>query len=889
VRASGVSTPTRAQSGRSQTSENAAGNTGFDEVAVTLEKREIPGTYSDEADVFGPTAVLNLYLPQAPTPDQADSLQYYRAEREPDPEDLTLAETGPDTLVFSGQINGLATDITLLDYQGLTTEPDTLTARIAYTISGVQTTQDLTLTETGPETCIFRIVFSDPTPETLEANIYLPVSPTDEVADSLQYYYGEREPLPDDPILTESEDAPSSLIFTGTFASTSTTITIDPTTFDGLTDEVDSLSASVTHVYQEGAGVVMEWPFNETGPETNTLRASVVAPGLADGQPPVEWARGAGNAECAISRLYVPIGLRARGLPAGADGMKITVEGVAFDLEYAWDGCHYLKGGSLYYLSVRDRSNWLTGKKWKEVLLWDTSDPQKLMWFTVPYEGIEGRLGLKTYRIGTTRIAPLVPDLSVNGDLDLTDPEDGVDNYLPGYLGPQPVLATGTRFSFSEFVPQRMKLILPAGRKEGLTKVVFRIREVSNLPGYCENKKVPEAYGSNEGDDFSFASLEDCRERPATIDQHQSYVDIWCKDFGGRCEVSVDLCVCGRQLPKCFRLRIPRDDDEDGIADIWEREKVQEWNDQYGEHHYEDRPSLAHRFFGRVVHVFYLGIPEEAYTYHWDWAPHERRDPDGPNNADGGYNMPPHKREGDGLDVFQEYRGFILDGGGYDWEGENPHPGGHKRLSPAFKELLVEVDRMLRAKGPENGQNVMFSVEQLRDLMCKVASAYSNQKLVPLCDSTDPYNNQATGAGVRLYYVFDHRAVPWSVPSSETEIKNLMDENRDRQNLWEFVHLMFIDTTDPRYESDAYGLGDWGASVFVGRLYSRWPSPDEPQILLHTTAHELAHLLLAPDIKDPHLMEFLMYHRVLAINYNKAIFCDRTRSCLDFIYRKRRY
>jgi len=54
---------------------------GFDEVAVTLAKREIPGTSSEEADVFGPTAVLNLYLPQAPTPDQADSLQYYRGER----------------------------------------------------------------------------------------------------------------------------------------------------------------------------------------------------------------------------------------------------------------------------------------------------------------------------------------------------------------------------------------------------------------------------------------------------------------------------------------------------------------------------------------------------------------------------------------------------------------------------------------------------------------------------------------------------------------------------------------------------------------------------------------------------------------------------------------
>ena len=57
--------------------------------------------------------------------------------------------------------------------------------------------------------------------------------------------------------------------------------------------------------------------------------------------------------------------------------------------------------------------------------------------------------------------------------------------------------------------------------------------------------------------------------------------------------------------------------------------------------------------------------------------------------VDGLWVLPEHKTAGDSLIVRQEYRGFVVDGGGYDWNGRNPHPGGHTRLSPVFKELLV--------------------------------------------------------------------------------------------------------------------------------------------------------------------------------------------------------
>ena len=662
--------------------------------------------------------------------------------------------------------------------------------------------------------------------------------------------------------------------------------------------------------------MVMEWPFNETGPDANTFRASVVAPGLADGQPPVEWARGAGNAECALSRLYVPIGVRARGLPPSADGMQISVEGVPFALEYGADGCHYLKGGSFYYLNVRR-----TRDGWMQVLLWDTSDPQKPIWMTLPVEeGIRAQLRQKIRLTPAfdRDVTPLVPDLSVNGDLDLTDPEDGVENYLPGYLGNTPVLDASSCFSLTQYAPQRMKLILPAGKKEGLTKVVFHIREVTNLPGYCENKNVPEAYGSNEGDDFSFASLEDCRERKATIDQHQSYVDIWCKDFGGSCEVSVDLSVRGRRLPECFRLRIPRDEDEDGIADIWERQKVQEWNQQYGTQHYTEDPGLSYRFFS-----YYRSFGFGCSNLPSGWVPNEKRDPDGPNNADGGYDMPPHKREGDGLDVFQEYRGFILDGGGYDWEGENPHPGGHKRLSPALKELLVEVDIM------GAGHTPMDVRVRAIDEDGKVYEKVVKPPMPPLRDFetvmeyvSEGFSDRINGSGARLYYVFDNTDVQRAIPYREKERRALMDSCRNPV-LRDFVHLLFGERTTDRNDDGwkLFGLSnsslfrkDYGSLICVASCMReqglRYKDVDILTFLAGIAAHELTHTLLDEaesyewiggerrpvfdkgehvidgDRSDPpgnyEDLKFIMYTRPTFRNVDRVMFSDITRRHLQF-------
>jgi hypothetical protein len=109
-----------------------------------------------------------------------------------------------------------------------------------------------------------------------------------------------------------------------------------------------------------------------------------------------------------------------------------------------------------------------------------------------------------------------------------------------------------------------------------------------------------------------------------------------------------------------------------------------------------------------------------------------------------------HATAGDGRSVLDEYRGYILDGGGYDWDG-NPtinayvvYEGGHIRLNPAYKELLVEVDAMtgianLPAAEPDRRNTI-------KGWMNVVARGVSQR---------------VDGAGFRMFYVLDDLATPF--------------------------------------------------------------------------------------------------------------------------------
>jgi hypothetical protein len=116
---------------------------------------------------------------------------------------------------------------------------------------------------------------------------------------------------------------------------------------------------------------------------------------------------------------------------------------------------------------------------------------------------------------------------------------------------------------------------------------------------------------------------------------------------------------------------VPLDTDNDGIADTWERAAVGQWENQYRE---RVQPANVLSWFD----------PLDAFGSPMD---DEQADPDGPGP------LVAQKTEGDHIPVFDEYRGFILNGGGFDGT-KMKSTGGHLRLSPARKEALIEVDSM---------------------------------------------------------------------------------------------------------------------------------------------------------------------------------------------------
>jgi hypothetical protein len=111
---------------------------------------------------------------------------------------------------------------------------------------------------------------------TLTANIYLPAEPTPGAADSLQFYYGDRGVLPDDPVLTEDTAEPASLVFAGTIDGTPTTVTI--TEFSGLTTALDTLTAEVRYDFVSGGSSTLTATFTETGAETNRFSVTYTFP-----------------------------------------------------------------------------------------------------------------------------------------------------------------------------------------------------------------------------------------------------------------------------------------------------------------------------------------------------------------------------------------------------------------------------------------------------------------------------------------------------------------------------------------------------------------------------------------------------------------------------------
>ena len=317
------------------------------------------------------------------------------------------------------------------------------------------------------------------------------------------------------------------------------------------------------------------------------------------------------------------------------------------------------------------------------------SYPTNLQWQATTESGHSGSIDSQTgvftfspdgggkYTIGASapdrtdcsaEITLIVPslDLDVNGNTLVNDSMDGVTNYLPGYEETldgryTAKLSTGNSFLSATYTGQCMTLVLTGiGAGSIIDEVSFEILSCSINAGYCENATNAAITGSGKDHDFSFAQLQDedtisiypgssaTEIHGGKMEDDRTWVRFWCKDYGGKCKVKVTGWINGCVVFTLPDLQVPLDNDDDGIADVYERMQLINWQN-------ECNPEVD------ANDLTYFSAADDTE----------------PQN--------PHATSGDGLTCFEEYRGYILDGGP---KGFN---GGHKRLNFARKELLVQI------------------------------------------------------------------------------------------------------------------------------------------------------------------------------------------------------
>ena len=373
------------------------------------------------------------------------------------------------------------------------------------------------------------------------------------------------------------------------------------------------------------------------------------------------------------------------------------------------------------------------------------------------------------YATGPPRIALIMPlNLDVNDDGDLSDPCDGLSNYLPGYELATAKLHSGDSFQNATYTgPQCMRILLE-GLGTGLVdSATFKIVDTTRWPGYCGNGNDPQLIDDpevNMSADFSFAPDFDDNEITGTVETDKVWAPIYCKDYGAYCKVEIVLKKSGVPItPQPIRLTIPRDDNGDKLADLWQDQQIDEWNHQFASR----RPHTD-------VERDKMKPDETTQKYPDD----ELTDPDGSLNGDGGRNLAYMAAPGDGLTVLEEYRGFILDG------GPKTNAGQHKRLSTARKELLVEcsVERDLTTtvKNGEGTNQTALASFTVASVMADVSAFYSDSE---------------KGTAIDLYWSQDELVQPGQVVSyAPSPIPN--------RNAWEWSGRVDYKGSLPDQQSD---------------------------------------------------------------------------------------
>jgi hypothetical protein len=233
-------------------------------------------------------------------------------------------------------------------------------------------------------------------------------------------------------------------------------------------------------------------------------------------------------------------------------------------------------------------------------------------------------------------------ELDVDANGQITDPPDGIKKYLPGekranaddVIGGKMLNTGDKKFNKTAFKPQEMKLIVTELPEE-VKSVVFKIEKVTSREGYCSNKSDKSIEAANNNEDYSFDKDKNERTPKAVpVKDGVAVIPLFCKDYGGTCVVSATPVPKPKDL-EIPSVRIPRDNNQDEIADAWQELQAKLWKEQYG----EDKD----RFF---------------FTLEAGKSDAEKVDPDKegegllPHNARDSFGV------GDGLDVLAEYRGM---------------------------------------------------------------------------------------------------------------------------------------------------------------------------------------------------------------------------------------
>ena len=337
-------------------------------------------------------------------------------------------------------------------------------------------------------------------------------------------------------------------------------------------------------------------------------------------------------------------------------------------------------------------------------------------------------------------------------------------DYIPGYF-------ETTNSSGVDASGKAYKLPIDWGRQQAMKVVMegfsnmsgikVRLKNTSSYEGFTVNSDVTKPSGVQDiyaagSPDFILKSGGKLAGEfsALTVNADGKIVDLEliCRDYGGTTVMEIEYD--GNK----FEFPIPIDNDGDAVADKWEIEKVQEWNSDFAESNTVDAN-------------FFSAADDKEIAFNTT-----------KNRSVG-------KTVGDGISLFEEYRGVLVNGGVDVKENTKLVP--FKRLSPARKDLMFEVDIM------SNVMNKNY-VDASSTTNPQAQIYLDNAKLTEWMNySADLYKT----ANLYMYFQYDDDSLAHDTFTSSTgksigsDLADYADEERTDNNSYEKIskHIIIAD------------------------------------------------------------------------------------------------